>query len=166
MLPLPAAFMALKAADVVIGGLKSLRPKQPQVPQNYVPQPQARARPNVSNAPRFAEIFGQQTSILKADGMARTIADRLVQISHRPMRTEQMQSFIQVARQAYVSLAKGESAQSPAVTQFAQLLRGKLDMTQPQVDQVLGQLTDLAKADDGTQNAFLVTGGNALSLAA
>jgi len=158
--------MALKAANVVIGGLKSLRPKQPQIQQNYTPRPQARAHPNVSNAPRFAEVFGQHTSILKADAMARTIAERLVQISHRPMRTEQMQSFIQSARQAYVALAKGESVDSPTLTQFAQLLRGRLDMTQQQVDHILAQLTDLAKADDGTQNAFLVTGGNSLSLAA
>jgi hypothetical protein len=166
MLPLPAAFLAVKAADIFVRGLQSLRSSKEQAAQSNLPQPQAQARPDVSHAPRFAEVFNQQRSALNADPMARAIAGRLVQITHRPMRTEEMEQFVLAARQAYLALANGEPAQSPTLAQFAQLLRGKLEMTQPQVEHVMSQLTEIARANEDVQNRFLMTGGEALSLPA
>jgi hypothetical protein len=164
MLPLPAAFLAIKAADVVVRGFQSLRSSKQEAPQSSLPQTQTQARPDVSHAPRFAEVFNQQQSALKADPMAQTMAERLVQLSHHPMRTEEMEQFVLAARQAYLALANGEPAQSPTLTEFAQLLRGKLEMTQPQVDQVMAQLTEIARANEDVQNQFLLTGGESLSL--
>ena len=163
MLPLPAAFMALRAAGTVVRGIHALRANQQSQPQPTPRGPQAQRGPDLSNAPRFAEVMGQQTSIRNADAMARTVADRLVKVSHRPMRSDAMQNFIQTARKAFIDLSKGVEG-SEAVNDFKHTLRGRLEMTQPQIDQVMAQFTSMARGDQVDQSRFLLTGGSALTL--
>lgn len=164
MFPAFAALSLFNAAKSFLGGIKGRSEPKPVVPAQGQANHSSVRGINTANAPHFAEVLGKESAVLRAEPMARTIAQRIVKISHGGLRTEKMHQLIQLSRLAFLSLVNGGDAESAPVNDLRNFLAAEVGMKSNDIDDLLTQLTALAKAGPDVHDRFIKTRGASLSI--